>query len=392
MTTRRHTLISPSRVGQANRARVLEALHMWGPQSRAELARVLGVNRATITTILQPLFDAGALVERAPTGGIRTAGKPPRPVWFADSGPMLGSVHVRPGRIEAAKVTIDGTIVEQAHGTFRAATASGATIRRVLLATARKVLSDATLFGIGVATAGMVDTVDNRIIRVHLAPGLDGFDVTEALADFGVPVFADHHPRVQALGDRWFGAGRGLDNFASVYTGEALGFGIVQNGSVVRGPRGAGGESGHTTVQMGGIKCHCGKRGCWETIATTGWLTDRARSLGLIEQGTMTAQTLISLAQQGNRAASRLADTYAKHLAVGMANQESVFACSTYIVHGDAGSGGEDLRVALERWLRELSPDRPGQDPTVVLAERRDVATLLGGAGLVLSNVLNTGA
>lgn len=390
MTTRRHSLISPSRVGQANRARVLEALHMWGPQSRAELARVLGVNRATITTILQPLFDAGALVERAPLGGTRTAGKPPRPVWFADSGPMLGSVHIMPGRIEAARVTIDGTIVEQARGKFRAPTASGTTIRRVLTETARKVLTEGTFFGIGVATAGMVDTVDSRIIRVHLAPGLDGLDVGAALAEFDVPVFADHHPRVQALGDRWFGAGRGLDNFASVYTGEALGFGIVQNGSVVRGPRGAGGESGHTTVQMGGIKCHCGKRGCWETIATTGWLTERARKLGLIEEGTMTAHALISLAQQGDRAASRLADTYAKHLAIGMANQESVFACATYIVHGDAGSGGEDFRVRLEHWLRKLSPDRPRQDPTVILAERRDVATLLGGAGLVLSNVLHT--
>ena len=60
--SRIRTLISPADVGQANRGRVLEALFDLGPTSRAELARYVGVNRATITGIVQPLLDVGLLI------------------------------------------------------------------------------------------------------------------------------------------------------------------------------------------------------------------------------------------------------------------------------------------------------------------------------------------
>ncbi|MDD0856737.1 MarR family winged helix-turn-helix transcriptional regulator [Arthrobacter alpinus] len=61
-----HRLITASRIGETNRGRVLETLHMGGPSSRAQLARALNVNRATIASILQPLIDAGILVEGTP--------------------------------------------------------------------------------------------------------------------------------------------------------------------------------------------------------------------------------------------------------------------------------------------------------------------------------------
>ncbi|TMJ40491.1 MAG: MarR family transcriptional regulator, partial [Alphaproteobacteria bacterium] len=82
-------LISSSAIGLANRGRVLQVLFDLGPTSRAELARHVGVNRATITGIIQPLIDQGLLVDGDPLPSKVSGGKPAKPVWFAkDAAPI----------------------------------------------------------------------------------------------------------------------------------------------------------------------------------------------------------------------------------------------------------------------------------------------------------------
>jgi hypothetical protein len=73
----------------------------------------------------------------------------------------------------------------------------------------------------------------------------------------------DHHPRALLVGDRWFGKGRGAAQFAVIYTGEVLGGAFYFDGHLYRGVAGAGGELGHTFVQVEGELCRCGRRGCW---------------------------------------------------------------------------------------------------------------------------------
>src|SRR5262245_39253625 len=88
-SSRTRGLISSSAIGLANRGRMLQVLFDLGPTSRAELARHVGVNRATITGIIQPLIDEGLLVDGAPLPSKVSGGKPAKPVWFAkDAAPI----------------------------------------------------------------------------------------------------------------------------------------------------------------------------------------------------------------------------------------------------------------------------------------------------------------
>ena len=72
-----------------------------------------------------------------------------------------------------------------------------------------------------------------------------------------------------------------IDTFAAVQTGDGLGAGLLLDGVIHRGRNGAAGEIGHTAVVIGGVRCACGKRGCWETVATLRWLRRTARSRGM---------------------------------------------------------------------------------------------------------------
>lgn len=383
-------LQTPHELGVANRSRLIRLLHRRGPQSRSDLARYLGVSRATITTIVQPLLDSRVLEEAAPTAPLTRAGRPSRPLWFS---PMLrtGCVHVDAERIDLAVLAMDGAIERRA--THALVTAGPETTNHIL-ERCREFFEADHLLGIGVAAAGMVDTDAGRIIRMYRRDDLTGFAIAPRLEEaLGVPVTVDHHPRVQAIGDLWFGDGRELRTFASLYTGDVLGVGLVLDDQVQRGAAGAGGEIGHLTVDMHGARCICGRTGCWETVATVPWLRARAAEMGLPGAEAITGASLVALtggtATGAREAADRLLREYVHNVAIGLASLEQLLGLGTYIVHGDLASAGEDALGLLAHELATLAPLR-GTPPRLSGAPAEDIATLRGAAGLALEERLRT--
>jgi predicted NBD/HSP70 family sugar kinase len=385
------SLLSSSSVGSTNRGLVIQALFDLGPTSRADLARLAGVNRTTISGIVQPLIDAGVLVENDPVATGRSGGKPARPLWFSpDARPICG-VLLMPEAVHACLVTLEGEILAEhrmllpdGHGPVEPILETvAASVSKVLDAVGRPP------FGIGVAVGGMVDTDRGAIVRVNLAPALDGCHLADDLNDrFGLPVRLDHHPRALLVGDRWFGSGRGVPQFAVVYTGEVLGGALYFGGHLYRGASGAGGELGHTFVQVDGELCQCGRRGCWDTIATLNWLRREARAAGLPNADTIDSGRLGALVECGTKGADALLDRYARNVAVGIANLQQTLAPNVYVLHGDVVLGGERMLGAIADHVRRLVPPRPGGEIEIVAGDAADRAALLGAAGLVLSDLL----
>jgi predicted NBD/HSP70 family sugar kinase len=243
--------------------------------------------------------------------------------------------------------------------------------------------------GIGVAVGGMVDTDRGSIVAVNLAPALSGYPLAEELMHrFGLPVRLDHHPRALLVGDRWFGQGRGVPQFAVVYTGEVLGGALYFGGHLYRGAAGAGGELGHTFVQVDGALCRCGRRGCWDTIATLGWVRRQAAAAGLPDADLLDSARLGQLVDDGVPGAAPLLDLYARNVAIGIANLQQTLAPNRYILHGDVVLGGVRMLAAIAAHLRQLVPARPGGEIELAAGDAGDRAALLGAAGLVLSDLL----
>jgi len=377
------SVLTAADLGAANRSRLIRTLHRDGPQSRAELAAALGVSRATVTTIVQPVLDAGLLVEQEPVQpaarrGNGRAGKPARPLWFSDA-VLLGGVYISGDGVHCAVLRMDGEVVRETRTPLeREGTADG------VLAACRAFFAETPLMGIGVAAAGMVDTEAGVILEIYRAPELTGMAIGPQLSEvIGVPVVVDHHPRVQAIGDLWFGAGRELTSFASLHTGAVLGAGMVHHGRVLRGDRGAGGEVGHVVVDAGGERCVCGRIGCWETIATLPWLRREAERAGLDAAQEMTCATLVVQAETVP-AAEALLRRYLRNIAQGIADLEQVLGLQRYLVHGDVGHGGRRAEEILAEELDGMLNRRRAL-PSVTAVADDDRSTLLGAAGLLLS-------
>ncbi|MEV7043591.1 ROK family protein [Amycolatopsis sp. NPDC051061] len=296
----------------------------------------------------------------------------PAPAATEAGGPLLGAVELLPGRVRAALVELSGVVVWRAEATYPRGTADRAEIDAALAAVTR---FPAPPVGIGVAAAGLVDSATGVIIEVNEVPALHGYPVADVLSTVaGVPVHIEHRARLQVLGDRWFGEGRGRTTFASVSTGEVLGVGILYGGEVLAPP---GGRSGaHMTVAASGRPCTCGARGCWKTVATTPWLRAEASRRGL------EADSVRELAGHP------LLDEYAANIALGLVNIQQLFAPGLFVLHGEAADGGEHFRSRIEERLREDSSWASGAEPprVVVSPGPADDVALLGGAGLVLSH------
>lgn len=384
-------LISQADTGRLNRTRLLQILYDMGPRSRADLARIAGVAKTTIGSIVQPMIDEGILLEGAPQRSSAQGGKPSRPIWFSPAGRPIVAVHVLPKDVHAALVSPTGTILARVSGTYSGTRNTRETIVERIVSCVEEVIPhDSTdVLGVGVAVGGIVNTDEGTIVEMNLAPRLSGIPLGPILSGrLGLPVHLDLHPRVQAIGDRWFGSGRRKSSFASLYCAEAIGVGVVIDGDVHRGRAGAGGEVGHTIVDLRGAVCHCGRRGCWETIASHRWLRSRAASLGLPRPQSMTVEALTRLVADGVPGARRLLEKFAHNVAVGIINLQQTLAPDLFIVHGEIVNGGEQLRMLIEQNVIEGVAHHPGGEPVIEFASTQDDIVLLGAAGLVLSESL----
>ena len=383
-------LLTPSDIGDVNRSRVLQAFCDYGPLTRAELAKMAGVTRATIGNIVAGLIESGLIEEREPRDSGGQVGKPGRPLWFGPRAGLSGAVSIEPGRIDAALVNARGELLERASASFDA-DASSAVIVDVTTEALTDVLprSRDRLLGIGVAVPGVCDTNTGRVLGSGPVPALDGMKLAAALTErVNVRVLIDNDSRAQALGEKWFGRGRQVPSFASIQTGHGIGAGLVIGGVVVRGAHGEAGEAGHTMVVRDGERCRCGLRGCWETIATVGWLRSEAARIGITGASKIDAAALVERSSDDEDALGLL-QRYADNIAIGLANLTQILSPGLFILHGDTVGGGERFRALVEEAARDRVLGHVRASVEVVLSELDTDAALLGAAGLVLSETFH---
>ena len=149
------------------------------------------------------------------------------------------------------------------------------------------------LSGVGIGIAGQVDSGRGVLLDTpNLSRATVELPITAKLTErFGVPAALRNDVQIAAIGEQFFGAGRGCDDFACVFVGTGIGGALVRGGELIEGVSGTAGELGHTIVDADGRLCGCGGRGHLEAYASrtaiTRWL------LGEIQRGrtsTITAE------------------------------------------------------------------------------------------------------
>ena len=206
--------------------------------------------------------------------------------------------------------------------------------------------------GVGVGIAGLVRWPDGVFVW---GPHVAGTEVpvrTELEQRIGLPVVVDNDANTALWGELHLGVARGHDDVLLVTLGTGIGGAILIDGRIYRGASFAG-EWGHTMYDSGGVRCDCGKIGCWETVASGPALARLARDFvaqnpdgslaHALGSGRIDGEAVTQAADAGDESARSLVAQVGADFGRGLCNLIAIFDPDMIVVGGGLGSVGESI-------------------------------------------------
>jgi glucokinase len=242
----------------------------------------------------------------------------------------LGGTNFR-----AAAIDANGTLLDKIAGSTNASAGREAIIKSLVdaIVALRDKRAGDELAGTGVALPGFIDMEKGLILKSPNIPAFENFPARNALAErLKAPVILENDANAAALGEKWMGAGRDVNDLVLLTLGTGIGGGIIIDGKVLHGFMGMAAELGHVTVDPFGNPCGCGNTGCLEKHASATAISVMARHLSLGDN--LTSREVYDLAMAGNETAKRVFECMGKALGIGLAAYIQVFNFPLYLLSG----------------------------------------------------------
>jgi glucokinase len=294
-------------------------------------------------------------------------------------------------KLLVAIVAPDGRVVYHVVAPSRAKEGPDAVVGRMVSASKRvSALAGVALgklAGVGVAVAGLLDSRRGIVTTSPNLPGWEDTPVREIMAEkLGIPALVVNDADAAAVGEHRFGAGRGTRHMLYITVSTGVGGGIIIDGRLYSGASGCAGEFGHMAVDPDGPLCACGRRGCWEALASGSAIAREAASR--LRKGeksilagcrrTVTAEDVGKAAQDGDRLAREVIASAARYLGIGLANLVNIFNPEMIVIGGGVSNlGNLLLGPARETIDRQAFPLLAG----AVKIVRSQVGAAVGAVG-----------
>lgn len=362
-----------------NRDVILEVVRANQPVSRADLARISGLQRSTVSLIVDQLIEEGWVRE------VGTVNLPRgrRPTMVGLNQDLVTLVaDIRPKLATIAIVDLNGRFLSRAQlpVTSDAEKTIGGIVDSMLRMRAN--YPQRSFLGVGLALPGRVDSATHRL---GFAPNLDWgeFDIKSAFEEgTGMPVAMDNAANACLLAESWFGGIDGVRNAVLVTISEGVGTGILCNGQLVYGEQGMAGEFGHVPIDAHGPICGCGARGCWEVFASSNAAL-RYYAESKPEKPASTTNDLLRLVSEENPKAVAALTKQAECIGDGLAMIAAALAPEVILIAGDVVAAAWDrIRPVIQRKVSERSLAKA--TPKLLPTHEAEVARLRGAAILVL--------
>jgi predicted NBD/HSP70 family sugar kinase len=314
-----------------NRGVVLNLIRRRQPISRADLARISGLQRSTVSLITEQLIREKWVVN-GPLGRL-PRGRRPTFLRLNDRRAVVVS-DIRPNQTTVAVADVNGRFLSQevvptSNHPAKTTAKLSASIKHQMESHPELVFE-----GVGITFPGRADEETSRIV---FAPNLKWpeFDLKTAIEqETGMPVEIDNAANACVLAEVWFGHTDHVRDMVVVTVAEGIGTGIFVNHHLAKGLNGLAGEFGHVPLDPNGPQCACGSRGCWEVFGS-----NRAGVRYYLESNTETDeldfQDLMMLAEAGDPMALKALDKMAHAIGRGMRMVVAGLAPEEIVVVGE---------------------------------------------------------
>lgn len=369
--------------GEHHLSALFETVLTRGPLSRRDAARLTGLSPASVTRLVKPMISHGYLVEDGREAGV--PGRPQIPLRVDPQRHYAVGLKVMSSEIVGVVVDLQAEVQSSHRLKFTDNSLPGvlAAIGDVTaLLLDRSPIPRERLLGVGIGLGGHVNGPTGVL---HDSPFFSWRDVPLAkLASerIGLPVVIENDVNALAVSEQWFGAGAAFSTFLVVTVGAGIGAGLVLDGRLWHGISGAAGEFGHMIVEPDGPECHCGKRGCLESVASD---TAIVRAMAQVAGARVTKVSQVAaLAHAGDPDARRVFTAAGVALGRGIAALLNLLNPPLVILSGE-GLAASDLFIdALRGEVERDAFSTSAKDCTLLVRPQPDETWARGAAATML--------
>lgn len=389
-------------IREINLSIILNALRDRSPLSRAALAVATGLNKTTVSSLVQQLIDAQLVTE---TGvGKNVTGRPGILLELnASAGAMIG-VEIGVDFVSVILTNFAAHVLwrhqertdrrDTQHAILHHAfTAIEAAVRQAQR-------QNLPVLGIAMGVPGLIDTQSGNLL---LAPNLgwENVPLRQMLQTrFDVPVTVDNEGTMAAFGESYFGVARGSRNVLFVSAGVGIGGGFVLDGRIYAGGAGFAGEVGHMTLEIDGALCNCGNRGCWETVASQSAVFRRVHeaisggagsSLARFKNGkreSLTIPLVVRAAESGDPVAQQALSETGRYIGIGLANLINALNPEMVVFGGILSLAKEFLMPVIQETVSVRALRWSSRSAQVVVAAYGSDACVMGAVAMIYDQIL----
>jgi glucokinase-like ROK family protein len=326
-------------VKKNNKSLVLQMIMEREPLSRADIAQVTGLNKATVSSLVNELLEEELIYESGP--GESSGGRRPVILHFNKIAGFSIGIDLGVNYILGVLTDLKGEILIEKSQHIK--DSSYPVVMDLVYRMIRTLISEMPqsrygIVGIGIGVPGIVDTEGAVLLAPNL--GWKNISLKEGIEEeFNLPVIIENEANAGAYGEKQFGAGQNFENIIYISAGIGIGVGIILNGELYKGKNGYSGEMGHMIIEVNGKPCSCGSRGCWEVYASEHAL------LNVANQKDVSLECLIQLAEENDQNALNLFEQIGSYLGYGINNIINTFNPAQVII-------GNRLAKA-KKWLEQ---------------------------------------
>jgi predicted NBD/HSP70 family sugar kinase len=371
-------LASSETARRINRETVLQLIHSHQPISRADLARLSGLQRSTVSQIIEQLIRE-RWVQEGPVAQLPRGRRPTMLILNEDIVVLAADIH--PRQVTVAMIDLNGRFLSRSTLPLGSNPAQSVATMVECMQRIKRSHPKKSVEGIGISVPGRVDKESQCLI---FAPNLKWpkYDIKRDIEQsMGLPTEMENAATACLGSELWFGRMDRVRDAVLITVSEGIGAGILANGQLISGRNGMAGEFGHICIDPMGPPCGCKQRGCWEVFGSC------AAALRYYRESTqsvrrVTFQELLNLAEAGDANALAALAKQAKYIGKGLRMVIAALAPEMILIAGDITSAWKRFYPIIQQEMEHLM--LAGKPPVLLPTHDGDVARLRGAAALLL--------
>lgn len=395
------TLSNIERKKYLQKVRLVKLLHGEGAKSNADIYRILNISSPTSLILINELLCEGVIEKKGK--GRSIGGRKPELYSLQDDSFFVLCIGMERFTTEIAILDNNNNNITGTHKFTLKITKDKSAINQ-LFEHAQSIIQDSginskKLVGVGISMPGLVDSNAGKNYTYFFS-GDESKTLQDTLHElFQKPVYIQNDVKTKTLAEFRYGLAAGRKDVLMLLMDWGLGLGIIMDGKLQSGISGFAGELGHIPVVPGGELCHCGQRGCLETVASGIALARMAKqgiqsgetsilnSLSDEEIEQIEPQIVIDAANQGDQYAIKILSDIGHNLGKAVATLIQLFNPELIILGGKIAEAKQYITVPIKNSINTYCASRIREKTEIVSSNLRHDSGLQVSASIVLENI-----